>query len=735
MNKVHFLCKRIHTFAHGKRKWLNGSILEYILVGVLFVVLTAIYTNFVIFNISTQLFVSGPADGTGGFLWYNVVQPGLNPFLDKSNYVNYPFGENIGGPTFITYMLLWFPLRALSLLFGPVTGLNIMMFIAFCSTAITMYWLIKRLTSKMSIALFAAFAATYTPYAIIKSIDHLPYLFSGLFIVMLVCFISLWLRPTLPKAVLFGLSTAMAIYSDGYYLLIAPVFVLCLCIAGFMYSLLMRHKWRSMYSKLLYLSVSAMSLLLLMTPIIYLQTSQGDSIKSSLENRRSNIEAELKEYNASIVDFIVPAEDNPLLKSDKSYQSLQAYKNERSNSSESTVYISFVLWLLVVVGLTLAAIFIFCNSKSSLKLIDEDSIQVYILSALIFAISILVFMSFMFSPSIHIFGKTIPLIGQLFINYDITLWRVMTRFFVPLHVMFVFFAALTLYIIYKIIRINFTKVSDKILWAVVIVLAVIISLEYASAAHRPSYDFKKVEETYIWLRDQKNINSIAELPIVDPLDSKTALYVTKQITHKKKLLNSKEDTTNNKTNILGGLENKETIDWLYDRKVDAVVAREKACNSNQYTTLLHSSNSYDSNQKICIYSLKKPASSDKVFIKYKTDIFQRPNALNQDVSVLSGYSPIMNVVTSDYNRVNRQDKVEITLNIVGPFYGVVNSNWKVVQKGKIISSGDLIDNENNLKFTADAASGVQLVIDTDKKLIPPTSISLQNVIVTSSEDA
>ena len=61
-----------------KRGFLNGSILEYLIVAVVFLAATISAMNFIPINgIDSKVFTQGPGDATSGFLWLNYADPSL----------------------------------------------------------------------------------------------------------------------------------------------------------------------------------------------------------------------------------------------------------------------------------------------------------------------------------------------------------------------------------------------------------------------------------------------------------------------------------------------------------------------------------------------------------------------------------------------------------------------------------------------------------------------------------
>jgi len=690
----------------AQRAFLRGSLLEYLLVFILFTVLTILYTNFIAFHITTQLFAT-TGDATAGFLWLNFADPNLSPFLSHTDYVNYPFGEQLGGPSFITYTALWLPLRFLSFFFGPVAGLNLTMFGGFIGAALSMYWLMKRLTGSVSVSLFAGFATAFVPYALYNSSAHLAYIFSIVFIFMLASFIALWSRPTKLRALLFSLSIAFAFYTDGYYLLLGSVMVVGLSVSGVVYGLLTRFTWRDYTKRLKALLLSAALLVVFIFPIAYVQVTQGGQVQKTLDSNRSNIEGEIKEYRAKIIDFIIPAENNPFFSGNQDLASVHATRNTSSNTGESTNYIGFTILVLMAGGSVLMFVWLFLRKRSSLNTIEKGTVRRFMLVGTIGLVTIPLFLAFMLSPEIHVLGHTIPLPGRFMIEHNIALWRVMSRFFVPLHVIMVLFAGLSLWLTLTSYKLMGTiKKQRNIIGALVVaLLTIILAFEYATTIYRPSFDFTKIAPGYLWLRDQKDISVIAELSAVDPLDGRAGQYVTAQIVHRKKLVNFKEPSDKRLTNTLGSLDNPETIDWAYQRGAQVVVVHDAMCDPVGWGVSIYKDEN-DPKNRMCIYRIDRPATPDKLFIRFGQGFNPSPNQKDQSSVVLSKGTATMDVTDDSFEQAGK-GSAQLTTQLAG----LEGSRWSMKQEDKVVGSGVIEGDSIAIDITIDATKPIILHID------------------------
>lgn len=723
--------KKIARNAVAFRSFLSGSYVEYGIALVIFIVLSVILTDFVAFNISSQLFVGGPGDATAGFLWLNFADPGINPFLSKTTIVNYPYGEQLGSATFVTYLALWLPMRLASFIFGPVAGVNIIMFCGLVGGAMAGYWLIKRLTRSAAVALFSGIAVAFVPYNLYKSSSHIAYIFTLVFVAILASFMALWVRPTKKRAILFGAAIALAFYTDGYYLLLASVMVLGLIVAGVLYGVVRKVDLKYYRKRIAMLFVSLATLLILCIPIFGVQLSQGADIKNTLGSARSDIGSELRAYQSKVMDFILPSPTNPLFELTGENQTLDNYKNLRSNSTESMTYIGFTIIILTTVGVVLALIWRVAPRFSSLDRIGPRTRNAYILLTCIVVVTTPLFLSFMMSPSTVVAGQIIYLPGQFFIDHDIALWRVLARFFVPMHAVLAVYAAFTLWIL---IRIHNGVWRRKVLrLGVVAVVTVLLLAEYATEVNRPSFDFTNAPASYRWLSEQKDIKTIAEFPMVDPLDSHTTRYVTYQIVHGKNLVNLKEPGENRLTNVLGSIDNPEAIDFAYQRGAQAIVTHDIKCVQDpSWGVLVHTSKDAPAGV-ICVYKLNSPATSDSLFAVYGDGFKYYPNQPTE-IPPFASFEKLEASLTVRGRSLNDRVNGRVTLSAkIRDFRNdKSNGQWVIRQDGVTIASGDIIDSTADVEAVVDASKRVTFKLQVNSgSLMRSEDLMMNSLVVTS----
>ncbi len=701
---------KLWKYLCAQRPLVRGTYIEYIGVALLFIVLIVVYTNFVLLDPSQKIFTSGPGDATGGFLWINVFDRSLSLIPGFTDMVNYPVGEAMGGPTFVTWLAIWIPMKALSFISDPVTALNLVMAWGYLSMALGMYWLIKRLTGSISVGIFAAFALTFVPYNIYKSSIHIAYIFDIVFILIFAAFLAFWMRPTRIRALLVALAFVLSVYTDGYYLLLAPVMLIGLIITGVLYGVISRYKVRDFLARvklgLLAIGVSAIAV----SPIAITQLSQGDDIQGTLSSSRSPIADELRTYRSNVIDFIVPSSLNPVFENNEYITTAQAYKDMRPGASTNMNYIGFVNIVLVAVGFVLIGVWLFNRKRSSLSRLKEGERRRYVFAGIATLVCVPIFLSFMFSPDVHVLGYTIKLPGQFFIDHDIAFWRIMSRFFGPMQVIIVIFSAYTLWVLLK-VHVFSKKWKNLIMAGVASLLILVLALEYATTQNRPSFDFRKnIDGAYYWLKDQDDIKVVAELPLVDPLDNYTSDYLAAQIVHKKKLVNLKNPTTDRVNNALGFANNEEVVDWVYGRGAQAVVTRGEPCDDVTWGTLGYDSKAKDENRNVCIYRISAPATSDTAYVKFGKGFNPSPNQPDPSVAVVKDATSELQA-TNEKFQLLKNKRVRINAVIKGGDGNVSQGVWRISQDGRELASGQIRAIDEKISASVDGGKPITFTID------------------------
>ncbi|HSE29139.1 MAG TPA: hypothetical protein VLA77_00960 [Candidatus Saccharimonadales bacterium] len=729
------------NFFLKQRSFLNGTVLEYLLVSVFFIVLTFMFTAWVVLNISGSLFIEAAGDGTSGFLWLAWADTDLNPIPGFTDLVNYPDGVQLGNPVIITYAAIWLPLWLLSRLFNPVAALNLVTMWGFFAAAMATYWLLKRLTSSVWVSLFAGFAVAFVPYHIVKSSSHLAYIFSLVFVLILAGFIGLWRRPTFWRAIIFAATIALAFYTDGYYILLSSVFVATLIGGGIVYELISKSGafWKRIWQRVKYFLLATGAVVLLVLPIAFVQIKYGGEVGSNLAQARGDIGHELYFYAAKPYDYVIPAMRHPLLEKNPQFEQIQQFKNVRSNPSESTLYLGWIVILLATIGFCLIAAYFIVRKNQSLNMLSDNSRKMFLLVASLTFIAVPVLFAFSLSPQIGIAGLKIPLPGQLLILFDISFWRVLARFFLPLHVILSVFAAFSLWVLLTTYRSYVKQEPDTrqlIQLAVCATLMGLMALEYATLTNRPPFSFSSIPPAYTWLKQQNDVNAVVEFPFVGRPWDTAVNAVTAQIVHGKKLLNlhlSKQ--TPGQRNAFVGIDNPEAIDFAVRRGATIGVTVGEPC-TKKYTWL---ELAYDGSKDkgytlICMYYLKS-VSSDDLFANLKAGFLDVPHVTKDGdfYNTLYGNYAEVWAMGSDDKFITVPTNAIFKTTLVGtPLKPEFTGTWQLLQDEKQIIAGDIVNSEPvAIEAQIDASKPIQLrFMGADGQSPEVGQLSLQDISIT-----
>ncbi len=723
------------------RPFLRGNWWEYIVAATIYAVILAAITGTVSSHLTTQLY-TGAGDGTAGFLWINDTDKTINPFVSHYAATNYPYGEDTNGLLLLSYLAYWLPMRLLAYVVGPVAALNLTMYGGYMFSALAMYLLVKRITAHRLAAFTAGIAAAFVPYTLIKSAGHLSYIFGGIFSLIIGAFVAFWSNPNRRKAVLVGALAGAACYFDGYFILMTTVLGCALICAALVYLVLFRFTWPEWRQRLGYALITLGTALLIVLPLGLVNVYGGKAISTELASNRSEIAQEIRTYRSNVVDFITPQAGSLIWQGNSAFQALTAYKNQRSNGSENTDYVSVAIYLVSVIGCALLMIRLFAPKHSSLTALSDTTVRYVFLVGLVSLITLVFAIAVMFSPEVTVKGITIPLPGKFLIEHNITYWRVLSRLFVLYNVAIACWAGVSLWLIATAMRQRLRTLPSLGSVTIVLVLAA-VAVEYATLFPGRPFDFEKMDKTYSWLREQKDIRSIAMLPLVDPLDTKVGDYVTAQLVHDKKIINQKVPSATRLNNTLAPIASEETINLLRERHVDAAVyiSRTGSCDIPQIGPIIHQENIkiYDMQERrkvdavLCTLRVAKPAQPvDPVFAVYGSAFSPSANAPDQsdvafrlaDASLTLTYADLK---TRYSGHVYITGKVRLIPNIP-------TATWMMTQNGREIARGIFDANHvSSFEVKADGQQDITLHIHTPNYTLKLAEAYLENVVVSKRD--
>lgn len=725
----------------ARRALLRGSVLEYLLVSLLYACVAIAVMGFIPFTgISSVIFAGGPGDATSGFVWLNYIDSSLDFSVNHTDMVSYPAGEDPSSPIFITYLLLWGPIRLLSYFFGPIVSINIMTVFGFVFTATAAYWYIKKITGSILVALFAGYSLAFFPYAIAKGTAHLAYIFNGMFILLMAAFFALWARPSWQRALILAAAYAACFYFDGYFILLSTVMLLTLFIGVMLHDLILLKVSSVVLNigqKIKSLALAAVMFAVLVSPIAAVALLNSSGVGDTLHMSRSDISVEIPFYKSWTIDFLIPSKDNPLFEGIDWYDKLQDYRQGRSDKLSNTSFLGYTNIILAAIGVVLAVVYLLGRYRVRRGLAPRwpfiTSVigarsKVFLPLTSAFLVSFVVFVGFMFSPSIDIFGYKIPMPGALFIEFDISLWRNLSRFSGPLQVVLVIYASYTLWLLLRVILSKFSKGSVVSVALAIVCIASLVPT-YLNSVNSPSYDLRQQPQVYRYLNSHSDIHVIAQLPIVDPLDEYSSSYFTTQMIHGKKMVNTKDPRYRVLANNLGSLENRESIDWAYHQGATHLVVRQDACVSRAEGISLEFDDSKDG---WCLYRFAGSEQVDDSFVRFDRGVDATPNYDRENVNTLRLNSATvkMSITRSDLKTPSRGKGVFESDLVNWNRQNPIGGTWRLVQDGRDIASGEVLGDVTKLYAIIDRSKELYLVLQREND---GNDLLLQNTVVDGVE--
>ena len=480
---------------------------------------------------------SGPGDQTG-LVWLNTMTQG--PLWGWSGVSNAPYGENVQSPVHITGVIEYWLFWCFSLFVGPVCGYNLFTTATFIFSAMVVYLFVKSVTRRTDVAVFAGFAATFTPYLQIKTGVHPSYAFYGVFVLAVWLMISLWRNPTRGKALALGLVISSFFFIDPYFILLGGITIFAAAsvfIGRLVYLSIkarghekeeryVRQKARSFIAT----SLFAVSVVLIcgITPLAITNIVQGDQIKREVSSVRSDIKVEIMTYSARPFEYLLPNPSNPFLgESNISGLGPLQRKEHGSNPAESTLSLSYIVLALSVATVALVIRYSLGGREGKTK---SQIPRRFVVAVSVFAV--VGFVAFLTSFPTKTHGLIFP--SEVISNF-IQIWRVYARLAVIVMFSLAIIAAIGLAFMTR-------RLGNKGRWAISLVVLIAVAFEFLTFKpwdDQRGWSYTQVHPFYSWLKDQNDIKTIAEYPLNEPgMTNVTNAYFRDQYIHRKKVINA-----------------------------------------------------------------------------------------------------------------------------------------------------------------------------------------------------
>lgn len=528
------------------------------------------------------------SDSTGGFAW--IQWAGGNDLTwghtDKSNY---PFGETLGKPQYITSTMFIVLYKIFSALSTPICGLNMMLLLGYMSSALIMFGLVRWLLKRNDVAVFAGFAAAFVPFHQLKSQSHINYVYSGTFIAIIWAYLWFISRPTYKKALLLALASSISFYFDGYFILITGVVVGGLFASSYIIDATKLAFAKANRKQIIdnalartkYVAVSSLFLALLLMPILLTYAQNGAKISQSLATVRSSIKGETELYGARPIEFVTPSYNSAIVPA--GYPAWRATKLHGSNFSESTLFMGYMIIILAAVALASLSY----KKYRSVKLQEMPYADIVITISFVFLACFLVSVPAVVTILGHEVITPVAVLVKLTAN-----WRVLSRLFLAMDPLVIILASLGLFVITK-------NRSRSISLAIVAACGLVLFLEYLPAQMPSTGDiYKNAPPIYQHLRNDQQAKVVAEYPLADFVY--TPEIFTFQPIHNKTLVNSNDGSISKGPfdASIAGLNDPQTLGALKKLGVDVIVTHGFSSDNSGLSTYYRIAPNYNGDGSI-----------------------------------------------------------------------------------------------------------------------------------------
>ncbi len=504
---------------------------------VTYLLMTASYMGPGFTNCTDSIY--GFGDSTAGPIWRNSLEPDQPLLGGYQTLTNYPSGESLYSPIKYATMAQTIMLDVSSDVVGPVCAYNLFNIFGYITTALVMFGFILYLTKSRWIALLSGYAVAFTPYVQSKIGGHPSYGFAALLIGVF------WLllhiisgRGRVIHGIGLAVLLAICAYFDPYFILLAITIagpLLILWVAQILWRL-----WKKRIDKkdlLRTVKIFTIALgvfLVLMAPLLYVRVKNSAEINSTVGAARGNVTAAAMQCSNTPVDYLLPDPQNIHIVDILGSGYTTANINHRNWCGYGESRVSLSLIMIAIVGLGMIIIAWENLQRRRLRMssyMGYGPIMVVAGAGLV---------------AVAAFGLGLPpYIGDVITPSGVVLkftetWRIFAREYLVLNIALVILFAVTLKFFSAA---AFLKRRKWVPALIFVIIFVGISAEYQINTPFQPFIFsysKDVPTIYNQVRDNKDINAIAEYPI-DRLGveyDSVIYYQTMQAVHKKSIFNS-----------------------------------------------------------------------------------------------------------------------------------------------------------------------------------------------------
>ncbi len=503
----------------NKKNWFKKYKSE-IIIFTFFILISIVWTYPLIFKLNS-IFIGGHGDSSGT-IWYtwwfkkawkdnisNLFCPIIaTPFgHDYSNTIPYHFTDTL---VFI-----------FSNIFGEISSYNIILFLGFPFSAITMYFLIHYFTKNKIISMISGLIYSLCPYHYLRIQGHILLSLIGWIPLYFLFLFKFDEKKTFKSAITWGFVFSFLFLMSYYYGFFTILLTILFFMLKILYSIVKEKKVGISFSYSLKVFLAGFVFVLIVLPhLLPLFTAIK---KEPTDFTRELIQ--LETYSARIWEYFIPSVGNPFF--NKIVSNFVFSHLHGSNLMESTLYLGYVSIIFGIIG-----IYFLYFSKNKVKSDDNSNLIQKNKNFLLFYLTILLIFSVIISldPIVNIGSKEIKF-PSYYLFKLIPIFRVYTRFYPFILMSLIVIASIGMSKILEKIK----SVKYKVIFAMVVILFIIF--EFINFPPFNVTDLSKTPDVYKWIKEQPGDFIIVEYPLTSREHIENSIYSFYQFRHQKRMFN------------------------------------------------------------------------------------------------------------------------------------------------------------------------------------------------------
>ncbi|KKM78947.1 hypothetical protein LCGC14_1354870 [marine sediment metagenome] len=409
----------------------------------------------------------------------------------------------------------------LSLISNEIAAYNVLAFLTFPISGLTMYYLVHYLTKNKAASIISGLIYSISPYHLVHGYGHLGIIMGAQWLPLFVLTLFKLYEKRTPKYMIFC-ATAFSLvlltnFYDGFFMaVITGAFIVFASFWALKKTREIKFSFKPFVTVIVTTVISAIIIVPLSLHIVKTASSAPSTYTKNL--------GELYVYSARPWDYLLPSLDNPIF---GKYSYKYIVDNiHGSNPVEQTLYLGYIPLTLALLAIALR------RKKKSGK--GEDETTNFATGFFIFGAFVALWFSV--SPTLEIAGANIPM-PSYFTYKIVPMFRVYARFG---NVALLFIAALA--------GIGasflFRRISKaRYLYPVMLIIIILISMEFTNIPPYRVSDVSAVPAAYDWLSKQKGKFTIVDYPMYSNIEGGHYSYLFFQRVHKKNLVNGTDTGT------------------------------------------------------------------------------------------------------------------------------------------------------------------------------------------------